>query len=212
MKSTRLLGLAVIAALLAAAFIGAGTASAVATKLCKANEETCSKENTLPGWFTGIAANFSEKPTEASIAMPPFLPTVTCKLSKFNGSEFTSAGGPLVGSLSYWYNEECAPKGCTMGTVVESPSSLAAEIEATSGGNGTIRVEKPVLKVACTGSSNFSCTYTKTVMEFPVIGGSHAKVSTSSTVTKVSGAVCPNQATFKANYEIWEPPSLFVTH
>ena len=135
--------------------------------------------------------------------MPPF-PTVTCKLSKFNGSGLTSIGGPLVGKIIYWYNTECSSTsgtGCTMGTVVESPSSLPAEVVNTTSGNGVIKVTKPFLNVECAGPVAFKCTYTKPVMEFTLTGGAHAKINTSSGLTRTAGT-CPVSATFTASYEI----------
>jgi hypothetical protein len=210
MKLLKSAGLVLSLAVAATAFLAVGSAAAEATKFCKANEAKCSAANTLGGSFTGLAASFTEKPSEASMTMPPF-PTVTCKLSKFNGQGFTSSGGPLIGKIGYWYNTECSSTtgtGCTMGTVVESPATLPAEVVNTVAGNGTIKVSSPVLGVECAG---FKCTFSKPVMEFALTGGAHAKITANTTVSKTSGT-CPITATFKANYEIWEPSSLFVTH
>ena len=52
-------------ALVATAFLAVGSAAAEATKFCKVNEAKCAEKNVLAGSFTGVAANFTEKPTEA---------------------------------------------------------------------------------------------------------------------------------------------------
>ena len=72
MKSLKSAGLVLGLAIVATAFLAVGSAAAEATKFCKANEAKCSEKNTLGGSFTGLAASFTEKPSEASMTMPPF--------------------------------------------------------------------------------------------------------------------------------------------
>jgi hypothetical protein len=213
MNLFKAVGLVLGLAMLTMAFFAVGSAAAEPTKLCSANEEHCSKEKTLSGnWLTSFATPGTKPTTGASMAMS-FLPTVTCTSSKFNSQELKSAGGPLLGKLSYWYNLGCSgteATGCTMGTVVESPSSLPVEIVNTSGGNGTIKVTKPLLNVECT-SPKFQCTFTKTTMEFTLTGGAPAKIDTTSILTKIAGT-CPSTATFNATYLVADPTSVFVTN
>jgi hypothetical protein len=213
MKLLRSAGLILGLAMFTMAIFAVGSAAAEPTKLCSSNEEHCSKEKTLSGnWLTSFAAPGTKPATGASMSMSS-LPTVTCTTSKFNSQELESSGGPLIGKLSYWYNEGCSgteATGCKMGTVVESPSSLPVEIVNTSGGNGTIKVTKPLLNVECT-SPKFQCTFTKATMEFTLTGGAPAKIDTTSALTKTAGA-CPSTATFKATYSVADPLSVFVTN
>jgi hypothetical protein len=129
MRLTKMLGLALVAAIAAMAFVGAGTASAV---LCKANEKPCSAGNQYPVPSEILVSSEAVK-LVANI-------TVLCKSHATLKHEGLNANGTLKGkflSLT-WSN-------CTGCTEVTTTSLGTFTDEAVGGGNGKLFPEGVVV-------------------------------------------------------------------
>lgn len=222
MKSFKSAGLALGLILVAMAFLAAGSASAETTKLCKVNEEHCSKANTWGLSFENFKGAIGSSPEGAKLVMPGLF-TIACPTGKL-ASTLKETTGVLVGEVSKWNTFGCTPASgvCTLLPPKEVETGYTAEVEAIGGGNGVLTVGGgPTLIVNCTGTLKITCTYTATTMKFNVKGGTGAKgavpqISSEAPMSKVvakSNAGCPSTATYVSLYQIVEPGlSTFVTH
>jgi hypothetical protein len=184
--------------------VAATQASALPTKLCNANEETCSAKNTYTLGFE----NFKGTIASMKLEQTGFL-TVSCNPGKF-ASTLSEGSGPLTGEVWKWNFFECTPEGCSVATPSSEGTGYSAEVEAIGGGNGTMRVgNTPTLVVTC-ASPNVTCTYKTASMELSVQGGGveEAAISTSTKLTKdlfKSSFLCRETATYEASHWIVEP-------
>lgn len=209
-KKSRLLLAGVVTALVLLSTAGA---HALPTKLCNANEATCSKENTWQLW----SENFKGTIATANLKMPSYF-TASCGAGKF-GSTLSEGEGPLTGEVFKWNFFSCSPESCSVATPATEGTGFSAEVEATSGGNGTMRVgNSPTLVISCT-SPKVTCTYAAEAMELSVQGGTTWETATISTTSELvkdffkSSPSCTWVATFEAEYGIVEPGRpLYVTH
>jgi hypothetical protein len=126
----------------------------------------------------------------------------------------TAAGKPLIGEVSAMSFKKCGGGVCA----VEAQNlGYKAEIEKTSGGNGTLALASggggsPRIEVNCGGA--FKCIYKATSVSLAITGGSPAKLAPSQTLEKdaASGAECGSTMTWKATYKLTKPTgALFVT-
>jgi hypothetical protein len=206
----RALFVGILALLVAGAF--AASAAALPTKLCKANEATCSAANTYglsPENFKGTIATMK-------LEQAGFL-TVGCNPGKL-ASTLSEGSGPLTGEVWKWNFFNCAPEGCTVATPKTEGTGYSAEVEATTGGNGTMRIGgTPTLVLTC-ASPNVTCTYKVTSMELSVLGGGaeEAAISANAKLTKdffKSSFACRETATYEAKHWLVEPGTpIYVTH
>jgi hypothetical protein len=190
----------------------AAQASAVPTKLCATNEETCSAENTWgfagENYFQGVVES-------ASLVQTGFL-TVSCNAGKL-GSNLAEGSGPLTGELWKWNFVGCTPEGCTLATAKTEGTGYSAELEATGGGNGTMRIgNTPTLVLTCSTPS-LTCRYKTASMELSVTGGNSpgAVITTSTKLMKdfFSSFICSATATYEAEYWINAPgPPVYATN
>jgi|GEM_PF-3648870 len=220
LKST---GLVLGLALVVTAFLAVGSASAEPTKLCKVNEEKCSKANTYALSFENFKGA-TITGTESSKLVMPGLFTVSCPTGKV-AATLKETSGALVGEVAKWNSFSCAPAGnsCTLLPPKEIETGYSAEVTATSGGNGSFVIGgTPTLIANCTGSVKVTCTYNTTTMKFTVTGGpgggegKYPLLSTETVmarVTALSSPSCPFNATYSLLYRMVEPgSSLFITH
>ena len=189
------------------------SAEALPTKLCRVNEETCSKANTLP---EPEAGDFMGSISTMELAMPG-LTTVSCPTGKFDNA-LSESTGPLVGEVWQWNFFNCSPESCTVETAKTQGTGFGSELEATSGGNGVVRVGKtPTFITSCT-SPKLNCTYAASSIELSVQGGvpEASLISTEAKLTKnalKSSPICPENATFAVVYRIVSPSqTIYVTH
>lgn len=204
MKSMKILGLCLLTAIAAMAFLGAGTASA--TKLCSVNSAPCPAGNTY-GKGTAIKAQLV--PGTKSTMASGFV-TVTCTESSMSGKTTSEGGGAGVavgGEIS-----SVTWKNCTSGLGSCTASSLftpwSAEVTG-SGGSGTMSVSNAGGKFTCGG---VTCEYKASKASVSVTGGSPAKVKASGvSFSKVGGSVfCSSSASWTSEYEATSPNPLFV--
>lgn len=186
------------------------SASALPTKLCKANEATCSATNTYKLGFE----NFKGTISTMKLEMPGFFAT-SCTTGKL-ASTLSEGAGALTGEVWKWNFSSCSsPEECGVATPATEGTGLSAEVEATSGGNGVMRIGKtPTLVLTCASGK---CTYTANSIELSVTGAvKEAAISTKSFLAKDpfrSKVLCSETAIFEAKYLIVEPGvPLYVTH
>lgn len=220
MKYIKILGLAAIAAMALTAFVGAGTASAAKTVLCKANETPCSPANTYAAKtkiVAGLKAGTNAKlKTEGGFVNP----TVECTTSAVEGETSEIEGEPLKGKITVLSFGGCSAAGfgkCTA-TAKNLPYNAAITTDpksepetmgdgiltVTSGGTGNPGAEVVCEKIAA------PCVYSAVSFALTIKGGNPAEVIASA--LPLSGGVfpCPPKATWTATYTITSPKPLFV--
>src|SRR6478672_9114 len=124
----------------------------------------------------------------------------------------TTAGKPLIGEVSAMMFKKCGAGVCA----VEAQSRpYKAEIENTSGGNGTMALGTggsgvPKLEVNC--GKSFKCIYKAASVSFTVTGGNPAKIAVSKTMERdaASEAECGATMIWTATYELTKPAPMFV--
>jgi hypothetical protein len=202
MKPMKMLGLLVIGAMAAMAFIGAGTTSA--TKLCSSNTSPCPAGNTY-GKGTSIKTQLVA--ATKSVMSSGFV-TITCTESTMSGKTTSEGGsGAVTGEIS-----SVTWKNCTSGLGSCTTSALKtpwlAEITG-SGGNGTMSVKDAAGKFTCGGTT---CEYEASKASLSVTGGSPAKAKASNvSFNKIGGGfLCSSTASWTSEYEVTAPNPLFI--
>jgi hypothetical protein len=190
MKPIKMLGLAALTALLAMAFVGASSATADPTALCKADESPCEAANeithvhetTLSGGKATLLNSISNVLCD------------TLFLGDVNSTAVVE-GVLLEGKFTYTNCVDEKPNGCTA-TEENGP----AEIVVLKEGHETASIEgEGEVKVVCTG---ISCKYngegligTGKGPLLAVTEKTNGEVSISEqTTNKVSGLLCPATA------------------
>jgi hypothetical protein len=166
----RLLGLVAGAAMVVMAFVGAASAAAAPTKLCKKKEASCAAGNVYTAG-TGIVAYTKEgskpKLTASSGAW------VECKGSKIEGETTAEAGEPLPGRITVvtWWECSSSLGACTK--VVSNATAMnpwMTAATATTGGSGTMTISNPQILILC---GNIECEYSSTSITSNVTGGNN---------------------------------------
>ncbi|HEX6781107.1 MAG TPA: hypothetical protein VF125_03655 [Solirubrobacterales bacterium] len=197
-------GLLCLALATLALLFAAGHAAALPTKLCKANEASCSKANT----WTLAPENFKGTISTMKLVLPGYL-TVSCNPGKF-ASTLAEGAGPLTGEVFKWNFFNCTPEGCGISTPATEGTGFSAEVEATGGGNGTMKVGKaPTLVLTCSAPA-ITCVYSAASIQLSVQGGGVgvAAISTESQLNKdffKSSLNCTQTAIYAAKHLIVEP-------
>lgn len=202
MKNMRILGLALLAALAAMAFMGAGTASA--TKLCSVNTSPCPAGNTY-GKGTAIKAQLT--PGTNSVMSSGFV-TISCSSSTMSGKTTSEGGaGAVTGEISSvtWKNCTSNLGSCTA-TALNTPWKVEV---SGSGGSGTMSVSNPGGKFTCGG---VTCEYAASKASVSANGGSPATIKASGvSFSKIGGSfLCSSTASWTSTYEVTSPNPLFV--
>jgi len=221
MKLFKSIGLVLGLALFATAFLAVGSASAVTTKLCRANEAKCSKANTWSVGTESLVGAIGPASEEAKLVMPGLL-TVSCTSGKL-GASLKETAGALVGELVKWNQSSCIPTAdsCTLRPPKEFETGYSAEVEATGEGNGVLTVGlNPSLTVICVGALKILCNYTTPTMKFAIKGGSggggkNPQISSEAPMTRAgkNSESCPSTATYVSLYQVTVPGSpMFVTN
>ncbi len=224
MKLLKSTGLALGLVLVATAFLAAGSASAETTKLCKVNEEKCSKANTWALSFENFKGATVSAADSSKLVMPGLF-TVSCPTGKL-ASTLKETTGALTGTVDKWNTFSCTPTAskCTLLPPKEVETGYSATVTATGGGDGSFVIGgEPILTAKCSASSPVTtCSYTTAAMKFTVKGGpgggesKNPRISTETLMSKlplVSSPFCPNNATYVLSYQLVEPGfAMFVTH
>lgn len=209
MKIARIMGLAVIAAVVLMVSLGVGSAVAIETTLCKTTTEAplCPTADRYPA-NTAIEASASKVEFKATLLGTNI--EISCTSSTLKGETTAVSGEPQslkVTALSFGGCKEIASgKACEAFEGVGLP--YTASLAYSKGSNGTITSEKADhLFVSC-GPMN--CNYASPVIE--VKGGSSGQLSIAEqTLTKTHGFACPSTSTLKlATYTISTPKPVYV--
>lgn len=200
MKYLKMLGLAVTAAAVLTAILGAGSASA--STLCTATETPCTKKDKFlhavlePGTSAylietgGTTSNPLVTCTES---------TVTAESEETGSSTETEKG--IVKSLTFG--------GCNHTTNVLAGGTL--EVHAIAGtDNGTVTSKEAKVTVSILG---VSCTYGSGggIDIGTLTGGTMATMDINTVVNRVEGSfLCPTTAVWEGSYTVTEPEPLYV--
>lgn len=202
MRNMKILGLGLLAALAAMAFLGAGTASA--TKLCSVNTSPCPAGNTY-GKGTAIKAQLVAGTTST---MTSGFVNISCTESTISGKTTSEGGaGAVTGTIS-----SVTWKGCTSGLGACTASALntpwSAEVTG-SGGNGTMSISGAGGKFTCGG---VTCEYSASKASVSVSGGNPATIKASNiSFSKIGGGfLCSSTAAWSGTYEATAPKPLFI--
>ncbi len=191
MRSIRMIGLAALAAAVALATIGAGTASASAdTVFCKANIKVCTGTNVSGYGFTSLPT------TEAKFDLGE-AGKVQCTSQMIRGSD------ERISTLSF--------SGCSEGCTVSASGLPAyANLNEPVAGNGKMSVTLGSFKVKC---GTAECAYNGTLSALPVEGGKPAVVHVNKTLAEEGGSIfCPDSVQLEADYKFQTPSeAVYVT-
>jgi len=224
MKLLKSTGLILGLALVVTAFLAVGSASAETTKLCKVNEEHCSKANTWSLFFENFKGATVSAADSSKLVMPGLF-TVSCPTGKV-AATLKETTGALTGEVAKWNSFSCAPSAskCTLLPPKEIETGYSATVTATGGGNGSFVIGgEPILIAKCSGTSPVTtCTYSTAAMKFTVTGGpgggesKNPRLFTETLMAKLplaSSPFCPSNATYVLSYQLVEPGSaVFVTN
>jgi hypothetical protein len=207
MRTFRILGLAVLAALAISAFAGAGSASAVS--LCSINVATCPGGNIYPEGTT-LEADLEG----AMIVMGEEEVVVACATSDLDvetfgpGASFVMAEvtGLMFGGCADNAENTCAVQGVNLPyeALIYQPGMGDGLFAIPTGEGGP-----PSLEIQC---GMLTCVY-GAAMKFEVGGGAPATLASLTPNLNMqmgSDEACPETATWDPEYAIGEPEPLFV--
>jgi hypothetical protein len=199
MKHLKFLAVAIVATTAMAAMVGAGTASAAETTLCKTGESPCPEASVYPA---GTTVKMSLK-TGTKLKMAYGFFTFECSGSEIE-SKITSATNPegAISKLNYTGCNDEETKVLKLGslsfgwTTGVNGSLNTSGFEVTGREFGEVCVWGGVLSAGV-----------------EVKGGAPASIAMNASVPRVSGSfLCGNPATWTAGYTVTSPNPLYVTH
>jgi hypothetical protein len=195
----KLFGLAAVVAVAATALIGAASASAMSTTVCKTNELPCEPENQYA--MTGFA--IKAKATNPELTSN--LGTIKCASSESVGSVTglsTLENGlvDLLGEITELTFSECklGTSKCTV-TAQGLPDMVALlQIEGTMNGNLVTN------EASAHVSECLNCTFGGEV-SLEAVGGEMGNIVAEDILIRESGIFCPEKSKWKAKYLVSEP-------
>lgn len=211
-KSLKILGLLVAAAIAGSALLGAGSASAAV--LCTSNED-CSTSHTSEEGEMLDAGDVLVGTAENLVLTGT--PEVTCAHS-LTEVEVTGAN-PIEGELSTLEFSGCAAK-TVLGNVacnvqVENLPYTGTVTKVGSNGNGRLEATaisgEPSAFVTCAGF--IECAFGNSVFDLAISGGDPVKITANKLPLKIKsgGFLCPSEALWDASYEaVGSITSVFV--
>jgi hypothetical protein len=205
MRLTKILGLVMAAAIAAMALMGAATASAHSTALCKALELPCSAANTY-----GATTIKSQLVAGTHATLKSSVGPVLCEKSTVEG---TTAGGlatTLLGEITKLTFTSCklGETSCTVTAEGLPYTSHLLIIPGTH--NGEFVTLEPSAKVVC--GSFINCTFGFEEINLELVGGNPATIAAEEELlTREAGFFCPGESHWTAKYEVTSPKPLFVS-
>lgn len=210
MKYSKIVGLAVLAAVAMAAFVGSGVAAGNA--ICKTNTNPCPAESMYK-------PNDVIEATAVNTVITAF-PELTCTdaFTKVKVTKTGSATENVTGEVTAF-----SFSGCKADVILNPSCNVAAEnlpyhAEVLGTGVGaslTLRKgpsgEEPSATVTCAGIIN--CTFASPDLNLALVGGNPGTVLANEEELKISegGFGCPEEGLFDADYKaIGENTSTFV--
>ena len=199
MRLVKMLGLGAVAAMAAMAFVGATSASAGSTQLCKSHGAlTCSSAATTVSMVNAGPGRLLND-----------LVDVICDEIDATGTPLALGNPQLVhvSGLSFDSCETSESDGCEV-VVLTLPLSW---VDKTGLDTGTFTGTNGSTLVACEDvifSTDIHCVYDGTGLSFPV-GAQHLTASKIK-VDKISGSLCPEESTLDGALTTEEPTSATV--
>ena len=214
MKIAKIVGLVAVAALALMASLGANTAFAAETTLCKTATDSpyCQAADRYPSGTT-----FKASPTSGKTRILTNLVNVSCSESTLEGKTSGKAGDPLPISISAWSLGNCQIyKGASCAvTAVNLPYS--GTFTWSSGSKGTLAIGNsgkgaPGWNVECSGPPAINCTFTfEPSASFE--GGNLAQLTVAESTMSESGSLCPGGGTFQApTYTVSSPEPAYLAN
>ena len=199
MKIARTVAIAAIAAMALTVSLGAGSALAANTTICKSGTHSpyCQAEARYPEG-TSLQASSSNVTIETPIG------NVACKESALEAKTGSEAN-PMNITLSAWTLGGCKLGGASC--TAESKGSLSSTLTWTTGQEGTFSAAGYIWKLKCGVVVN--CEYATPPVT--VQGGAPAAIAASKVnLTKIEGGICPKSASFSATYAVSSPSKAYV--
>ena len=202
MKTLRMIGLALFAALALSASVGAGSALASDTTLCKTNTNSpiCLSKNQYPA----STSLFAKSPEGKKFTIVTDFVNMECT-STMEGKTGAQTGNPLSVSISKWSFINCGT--CLSPSLTELPSG---SLRWGEGADGTLELKagssQPQLKVKC--APLIDCTFSLPNPTFK--GGSPAQLVFPESSLSMSGENCPKSAHVKASLTVSSPEPAYV--
>jgi hypothetical protein len=203
MKIARIIGLAAIAALVLTASLGAGSALAAETALCKT-------ATISPYCESGdrYAKGTALQTANTTAVFENNLTNVICTESKLEGETTAETGEPLPVTISAWTLAACKTQSGTSCTV--SPTKLlpySSSLSWTTHTNGTLTTGAGAWWVKCGFFVN--CTFG--APDLTVHGANPPVIEATEVPVSRSGGICPSTAKFTASYSATTPFIGFVS-
>ncbi len=182
-------GLAAIAAVAAMAFIGASSASATSTALCKVNEDPCAAGNQLSSLhMTNTAGTLGELLAIGGIEL-----TVLC-LNILAQAEVLALGSPLSVHTKELNLTNCGTNAghnnCTVNTAIKLPLFDLLKTGANLGQLTALSGEA-LVRCVIAGIIVIDCTYNGTGLSFTVEGALHSGAGTGHGMLTSNGTELP---------------------
>ena len=210
-KFIKVIGLTGVAAIVAMAFVGVGTASA--TGLCSAAPSGASC-NAGTAYKTGQ----TYEAEAVNALLKTNLENVTCATSKTTlkqTQENTGAGVALLGEITALTFSGCKSSGGFSCTVLSVNAPYKASLLSSTGLlSVTAKTGEPSASVSCAGGL-LACVFGNTTFELPLVSGNPAEVKAEGVplkMTKKTGFLnCPTSSEWIATYVAKTPASIWVS-
>jgi hypothetical protein len=179
-------------------FLGTGTASA--TVLCG------NKETTKCAAPFGVGTTLKASAIVTTVIHTPFK-TIECKKSTLVGKTKNQSGVSVEGTIDELTYAEC---NCTVNVLKNGTFGIFNNAGTDNGGFVTTGTE---ITVNCSSPfGTIHCIYLTNSTELgTVIGGNPAKIVMEATLPAVvTNALCPEERTLTAEYEVTSPNPLYV--
>jgi len=202
MKYSKMLGLAAVAAVALVAIVGAGSASATPTVLCKENNTECTKAGKTYGAMTAFKATVDKALVFKFDLGGGVTYSYTCTTSTMEG-EITNAGGAgnVLINLETFTLTNCT---CPETTVLNAPSLAVAFVPGTMNGELTSAGMNVTFK--CMGH----CRYGDGVIG-TLTGGAMGTIDLAGSLKRLEGgAFCPASASWSGSYTVTAPEPVWV--
>lgn len=209
MRYLKTLGLAAVAVAAVMAFVGASSAVAAPTVLCKVAQLPCAEANRYPSGTAITGEAEGKAKLEGINASGETELTVECN-SKTTVKTSAASGEPLPGSVTALSFTSCN-NTCSV-TVNGLP--YTASIAWTSGSNGTLTVKNASATLTC-AFGFVKCKVGTKEAKLTVDGGNPAKVLAAKVPMELEAqeaGKCPAKALWTATYKATSPTAVFVSH
>jgi len=214
LKLSKIIGLTAIAVLALMATLGAGTAAAKTTTLCKTNTNS-------PACYPGdrYAASTALKATSSKVVLEGVYggKKIECTESALEGKSGAETGSPMPLTISKWTLNGCSSSQYGKCITSSLNENFTGSLAWTEGSNGSLSVGKskgenvnPAWGLLC-GSK--ICTFVAEAVPLPVSGGNPAQIVASKMgLIDQAGCLTPfGSANITATYALNSPSPAYVT-